>query len=456
MCSSDRSLNAKVLPGPMPILASFARIALSLGVSGTNCRAASRYWKKLSLIPAVVAGRNSIFGAAGGVPAGGVAAGGLAAAAGQRAVRRSVVPDGHGLFVLEVDQHALACAPGRAGLGGQHGRAPRLAVQVGAEAAGQQAQAQRAREDMAGIRGSLAGRVAIGLPTSVARAIAVPLTRALRAQMPDATFSISEGLSASLLDGLTAGRLDVVALYNAQPVPEIELRAFGEEELFLVSLRAAGSERRAPPDPLPLAKLPEFPLVIPSRPNAIRMHVESALANIGARPNIALEIDGVPAILDLVADGAGHALLSAQAVSSASRPDAYQMRQAVEGLAETPLSAVVSSLPLFTRPLPQRLKLLDDCLSAVDTNTESQIIGYLNDALAGKTAIIITHRIYGMLVPVVTILTLYLQKAAYRDAATKVSSGVYRAVLTVNFVLLAIAGVYMAAMHLQAREGGTA
>ncbi|MCW1841645.1 class I SAM-dependent methyltransferase [Prosthecomicrobium hirschii] len=43
--------------------------------------------------------------------------------------------------------------------------------------------------------------------------------------------------------------------------------------------------------------------------------------------------------------------------------DAYQMRQAVEGLAETPLSAVVSSLPLFTRPLPQRLKLLDDCLS---------------------------------------------------------------------------------------------
>lgn len=51
-----------------------------------------------------------------------------------------------------------------------------------------------------------------------------------------------------------------------------------------------------------------------------------------------------------------------------------------------------------------------------------------------------THRIYGMLVPVVTILTLYLQKAAYRDAATKVSSGVYRAVLAVNFVLLAIAG----------------
>lgn len=41
--------------------------------------------------------------------------------------------------------------------------------------------------------------------------------------------------------------------------------------------------------------------------------------------------------------------------------------------------------------------LLDDCLSAVDTNTESQILGYLDNALSDKTAIIITHRIYAML-----------------------------------------------------------
>lgn len=41
--------------------------------------------------------------------------------------------------------------------------------------------------------------------------------------------------------------------------------------------------------------------------------------------------------------------------------------------------------------------LLDDCLSAVDTNTESRILGYLENALADKTAIIITHRIYAML-----------------------------------------------------------
>jgi len=41
--------------------------------------------------------------------------------------------------------------------------------------------------------------------------------------------------------------------------------------------------------------------------------------------------------------------------------------------------------------------ILDDCLSAVDTTTEQRILGYLNNALSNKTAIIITHRIYSLL-----------------------------------------------------------
>lgn len=41
--------------------------------------------------------------------------------------------------------------------------------------------------------------------------------------------------------------------------------------------------------------------------------------------------------------------------------------------------------------------ILDDCLSAVDTNTEKQILSYFNEGLGDKTAIIITHRIYSLL-----------------------------------------------------------
>lgn len=41
--------------------------------------------------------------------------------------------------------------------------------------------------------------------------------------------------------------------------------------------------------------------------------------------------------------------------------------------------------------------VLDDCLSAVDTNTEKKILGYLSEDLGAKTAIIITHRIYSLI-----------------------------------------------------------
>ena len=41
--------------------------------------------------------------------------------------------------------------------------------------------------------------------------------------------------------------------------------------------------------------------------------------------------------------------------------------------------------------------LLDDCLSAVDTATEKQIQQNLDEVLAGKTAVIITHRIFALM-----------------------------------------------------------
>ena len=41
--------------------------------------------------------------------------------------------------------------------------------------------------------------------------------------------------------------------------------------------------------------------------------------------------------------------------------------------------------------------ILDDCLSAVDTDTEQKIMNYLNEALENRTSIIITHRIHNLL-----------------------------------------------------------
>ena len=75
-----------------------------------------------------------------------------------------------------------------------------------------------------------------------------------------------------------------------------------------------------------LDELTHFPLVIPTRPNSIRMLVESELAAHGQRPQISLEIDGVAAILDLVADGAGCAVLPMNAVTTSGKPEVFTTR----------------------------------------------------------------------------------------------------------------------------------
>ena len=197
-------------------------------------------------------------------------------------------------------------------------------------------QVERAREELGRVRGTLAGRVAIGLPPSLARLVAVPLTRRFRQQLPQARLSITEGLSVSMQDALLNGRLDLALLYNAQPLPELELQPLFDEELMLVQAHpeaephapsGATSPTLAPhPAPLPLAELAQLPLLIPTRPNALRMHVEVELAKLGLRPRIALEIDGVAAILDLVADGLGCAVLPRHAVAASGRPAAFAMR----------------------------------------------------------------------------------------------------------------------------------
>ena len=218
-------------------------------------------------------------------------------------------------------------------------------------------QVERAREELGRVRGALAGRVAIGLPPSLARVLTVPLTRAFRQQLPEASLSISAGLSVTLQEWLNTGRLDIAVLYNAQPAPEMEITPLQDEELVLVQQRPRGLPEDPPPPAVALREVAALPLVIPSRPNAVRMHVEAEMANQGLRPIVALEIDGVSAILDLVADGAGAALLSRNAVASSIRPSAYQMRP-VEPALRTRLCLATSSLRPATLTQRSTLELI--------------------------------------------------------------------------------------------------
>ena len=225
-------------------------------------------------------------------------------------------------------------------------------------------QVSRAREELGRVRGALAGRVAIGMPPSVSRVVAVPLIREFRRTMPDATLSIMEGLTVSMHEALLTGRLDIALLYNATPAPGIELTPLVDEPLFLVERQTA--KKATKPRPVTLRDLADFPLVIPSRPNAIRMQVETELAAVGQRPNVVLEIDGVATILDLIQDGAGCAILTRHAVSTSAYPQAFVCRPITGPAMRTKLMSAMSSqrpatltqkaiLQLIQRMAPQLL-----------------------------------------------------------------------------------------------------
>lgn len=208
-------------------------------------------------------------------------------------------------------------------------------------------QVSRAKEELGRVRGALAGRVAIGMPPSVSRVVAVPLIREFRRTMPDATLSIMEGLTVSMHEALLTGRLDIALLYNATPAPGIELTPLVDEPLFLVERQTAKTTDKKPakprPRPVTLRDLADFPLVIPSRPNAIRMQVETELAAVGQRPNVVLEIDGVATILDLIQDGAGCAVLTRHAVSTSAYPQAFACRPITGPAMRTKLMSAMSS-----------------------------------------------------------------------------------------------------------------
>lgn len=171
-------------------------------------------------------------------------------------------------------------------------------------------QVDRARREVDETKDAPVGHVVVGLPPTVARHLTLPVVREFRQRYSEASLSIVEGLSATIHEWLLVGRVDVGLVYNAVASPAIDVRPLVDEPLCLISRRA----NRRIPRTVKLRELPLHPLIIPSRPNAIRMLVETQLAVLGLRPHVAMEIDAVPAILELVAEGHGNAVLSPRAL----------------------------------------------------------------------------------------------------------------------------------------------
>ena len=188
-------------------------------------------------------------------------------------------------------------------------------------------QVQLTRDELGAARGALGGRVSIGLPPSLSKLVTVPLVKACREQLPDAQITLTEGFSVQMHEGLRLGNLDIAVLYNPSPSSELDMRTLDEDELSLISHHSeTATAQAAAPTPAPAISLKEvarLPLIVPSRPNAFRLLIEGEMMSQGLRPQVLLEVDGLNAILNLVKEGMGHAVLPGYTLSNFDNPGRF-------------------------------------------------------------------------------------------------------------------------------------
>jgi LysR family nitrogen assimilation transcriptional regulator len=200
----------------------------------------------------------------------------------------------------------------------------------------------RARQELEDQRNGDSGHVTLGLPPTLGRSVTVPLVKAFAQQLPNARLATVEGLSAYILEWLNIGRVDCALVYNAHPAPTVDLQPLLDEQLYFIAPLPLRGER-AKSRNLSLAELGNYPLIIPSRPHAIRMSVENALATVDAAINVAHEIECIPAIIDLVRQRHGYAVLPLNAVKSTQWADEVLVKPILAPTLKTSLSMATSA-----------------------------------------------------------------------------------------------------------------
>jgi LysR family nitrogen assimilation transcriptional regulator len=217
--------------------------------------------------------------------------------------------------------------------------------------------ARRARDELRDMGTSPSGRVVVGMPPRVALGLSVELVQRFREKFPRAVITVLEGLSHSLRESLIAGRMDMALLFDPAPSPQLVYTQLMRERLFLVAPKG-----QVLPASVGLPALANYPMVLPSAPNAIRSLVDAVLAPKHVQLQILAEVGAVKTVLALVASGVGCTILPESAIALDSVGDS---------LARSPIgppsiwNALSLAVPV-ARPATRLTRETAQLLSALD------------------------------------------------------------------------------------------
>jgi LysR family nitrogen assimilation transcriptional regulator len=129
------------------------------------------------------------------------------------------------------------------------------------------------------------GKVSVGMPSSTARVLAIPLVRTMRERCPGVVLELIEAPSADLVGMVSAGRVQLAVVADLAPTRGVASRHLQTEALYLFVWPGFVLPRQ----PVKIAELARMPLVLPSAPNTIRSRVEQALREAGLWSDVLFE-----------------------------------------------------------------------------------------------------------------------------------------------------------------------
>jgi LysR family tcuABC transcriptional regulator len=181
----------------------------------------------------------------------------------------------------------------------------------------------------------LAGHVSVGLATTTASVLGLPLIKAMSERYPDVRLHLVEGLSGHLASMLNARQLDLAVLFKVDAARRWCVLPLLREHLFLIGVpKLPGWPGQARP---PLRQLGALPLVLPSPNHNLRGVVDAAFARAHCAPRVLAEIDGLALLMDVVAGG----------LAATIQPGAATVRARRGELVTLPLRDAAAQRPNF-------------------------------------------------------------------------------------------------------------
>lgn len=167
-------------------------------------------------------------------------------------------------------------------------------------------------EDIRSLSSEVAGNVAIGVPPTVGLVLAGSLAKRVVSQAPNVSLRVVEGYAAHLVDWLQRGEIDVAILYG--PASDLQLKT---EELLIEDICLVGSADSAlsPDTSVPFSDLTALPLILPSRPNGLRVVADSAAAKAKMKLSVRFQADSFVLMKELVESGLGYSMMPYSAIA---------------------------------------------------------------------------------------------------------------------------------------------